>query len=97
MCDARHIRAAAIGLSWRHEAVFWELLAMTHSHLTQWIEDADARQFRQTASWQLVPTTESHSLHLGEAILKMPARIHDAAVHALFFTRHPLRLLHCGR
>jgi hypothetical protein len=57
---------------------------MSHSHLTQWIEEADAREFCQAASWQLVPaTTESHSLHLGETILRMPARIHDAAVQAL--------------
>jgi hypothetical protein len=71
---------------------------MTHSHLTQWIEDADARQFCQAASWQLVPaTSESHSLHLGETILKMPTRIHDAAAHALSYTLHPLRLLHSGR
>jgi hypothetical protein len=49
---------------------------MTHSHLTQWIEEADARQFCQAASWNRVPeTTESHRLHLGETILKMPAMI----------------------
>jgi hypothetical protein len=53
------------------------------SHLTQWIEEADAREFCQAASWQFVPATESHSLHLGETILKMPARIHEAAVQAL--------------
>jgi hypothetical protein len=66
-------------------------MTMSHSHLTQWIEDADAREFCQAASWQLVPATESHSLHLGERVLKMPARIHDMAAHALSTA---LRALH---
>jgi hypothetical protein len=52
--------------------VFVEIRAM-RSHLTQWIEEADARQFCQIASWnQVSATTESHSLHLGETILKVP-------------------------
>lgn len=63
---------------------------MTHSHLTQWIEDADARQFCLVASWQLVPTTaESHSLHLGEKALKLPVRVHDAALQAWSYMMHP--------
>jgi len=54
---------------------------MTHSHLTQWIEEADARQFCQTASWSQVPTTiEIHSLHFGGTILKVPARIGSYAL-----------------
>ena len=70
------------------------ILAMTHSHLTQWIEEADAREFCQAASWQFQPAAESHSLHLGETILRMPARIHDIAAHALSTALHPLRALH---
>ena len=58
------------------ESVLSGMMAMTHSHLTQWIEEADARQFCQAASWSRVPTTtESHSLHLGETILRVPARV----------------------
>jgi hypothetical protein len=49
---------------------------MTHSHLTQWIEEADARQFCENASWSPVQLmAESHSLHLGVTILKMPVRV----------------------
>jgi hypothetical protein len=76
-----------------HESTIFalEFTAMSHSHLTQWIEDADAREFCQAASWQFVPATESHSLHLGATILRMPARIHDVAAHALSTA---LRALH---
>jgi hypothetical protein len=28
---------------------------MTHSHLTQWIEEADGREFCHDASWKLGP------------------------------------------
>jgi hypothetical protein len=28
---------------------------MTHSHLTQWIEEADGREFCQDANWKLDP------------------------------------------
>ena len=64
---------------------------MTHSHLTQWIEDADARQFCQAASWRVVPEkAESHSLHLGEIVLRMPVRIHGAALQAWSHMVHPL-------
>jgi hypothetical protein len=49
---------------------------MPHSHLTQWVEDADARQFCEAATWSRVPMTdESHSLHLGVTILRMPVRV----------------------
>jgi hypothetical protein len=51
------------------------------SHLTQWIEEAEARQFCQVASWsQVSATIESHSLHLGETILKVPTRIGSYAL-----------------
>jgi hypothetical protein len=54
---------------------------MTHSHTIQWIEDAEARQFCLDASWGRVPTvTESHSLHLGQTILKLPARLGNQAL-----------------
>jgi hypothetical protein len=61
-------------------------MVMTHSHLTQWIEDADARQYCESARWQLAPTT--YSLHLGETILAMPARMHAVAVQALSYMLH---------
>jgi hypothetical protein len=51
---------------------------MTHSHLTQWIEDADAREVCRAESWSRVQaTTESH---LGETILKMPGSIGSYAL-----------------
>ena len=47
-----------------------------HSHLTKWIEEADARQFCLASSWSGAPTTsETHCLHLGETMLKVPARV----------------------
>jgi hypothetical protein len=40
--------------------------------MTQWIEDAEAQQFCQTASWNKGPeATESHYPHLGETIAKV--------------------------
>jgi hypothetical protein len=63
---------------------------MTHSHLTQWIEDADGRQFCRAASWSRIPAThESESPHLGEAILKIPAAIGS---YALACTRRIARM-----
>jgi hypothetical protein len=54
---------------------------MTQSHTRQWIEDAEAREFCLDISWTQVPvTTESHSLHLGQTILQLPARIGNQAV-----------------
>jgi hypothetical protein len=54
---------------------------MTLSHTIQWIEDAEARQFCLDISWSRVPaTTESHSLHLGQTILQLPARIANQAL-----------------
>jgi hypothetical protein len=54
---------------------------MTHSHTIQWIEDAEARQFCLDISWSRVPAiTESHSLHLGQTILQLPARIGNQAL-----------------
>jgi len=52
-----------------------------HSHLTQWIEEADARQFCLASSWSRVPAPrESHCLHLGETMLKVPARVGSYAL-----------------
>jgi hypothetical protein len=49
---------------------------MMHSHLTKWIEEADARQFCQDASWSRVSwAAESRSLRLGETTLKLPDMI----------------------
>jgi hypothetical protein len=42
---------------------------MSHHDLTRWIEDADARQFGETAALNgyLVPA-ETHYVHLGDAV-----------------------------
>jgi hypothetical protein len=59
---------------------------MTHSHLTQWIEDADAQQFCQAESWsRIADMTKNHRRDLREAILKMPAGIGN---YALACARH---------
>ena len=52
-----------------------------HSHLTQWIEEADARQFCLASDWSRVPAMrESHCLHLDGSILKVPARVGNYAL-----------------
>jgi hypothetical protein len=57
---------------------------MSRSRLTQWIEDAEARQFCQGESWRRRPATiESHSPHLGASIMKVPVRVADAAARTL--------------
>jgi hypothetical protein len=72
---------------------------MTHSHMTQWIEDADARQFRQSASWnEGLAATESHYLHVGKTIAKVSSllrrsmsRQSNVGWHAFAYVRHPLK------
>jgi hypothetical protein len=48
---------------------------MSHSNLTRWIEDAEARQVFETAmvgrGWAV---TERHYLHLGTAVATVPCR-----------------------
>ena len=77
---------------------------MTHTHMTRWIEDADARHACEIAMWNQTPApTESRHLHLSETILKLPALIGSGTMgqylmsaggHALAFARHPLQTLH---
>jgi hypothetical protein len=51
------------------------------SHLTEWIGEAEAREFCQTGSLSRISaTTERHSLHLGGTILKVPTRIGSYAL-----------------
>jgi hypothetical protein len=46
---------------------------MSHSYLTQWIEDADARRFAEEVEFERSPTSgETHYLHLGDAIAHLP-------------------------
>ena len=46
---------------------------MSHSYLTQWIEDADARRFAEEVDFERSPTSaETHYLHLGDAIAHLP-------------------------
>ena len=61
---------------------------MQHSHLTQWIEDAEARQYSLAANWRYAPATPPY-LHLGETILKMQARVHYVAAQALSYMLRP--------
>ena len=51
------------------------------SHLTQWIEDAEARQYCLAWSWRYAPATP-RSLRLG-------ARVHFAAAQALSYMLRP--------
>jgi hypothetical protein len=47
---------------------------MTHTNLTRWIEDADARHIVESATFDR-DIGESHYLHLGEAIAKVSSRV----------------------
>jgi hypothetical protein len=77
---------------------------MTHTHLTRWIEDADARHTCEMALWnQTLASTESRHPHLGETILNLTALITSGAMgqylmsaggHALAYARHPLHGFH---
>jgi hypothetical protein len=73
---------------------------MSHSNLTRWIENAEARQVLETAQvgrgWSV---NESHFLHLGEMIAKVPFWHHHPADRdalaalggdMLALIRHPL-------
>jgi hypothetical protein len=47
---------------------------MSHSNLTRWIEDADAREFGKAAmSGCNLTISETQHLHLGEAITRLPS------------------------
>jgi hypothetical protein len=50
---------------------------MTHSHMTHWIEDAEAREvILQGCRFQVVLPEESQYLHLGSTIAKVSAWWH---------------------
>jgi hypothetical protein len=75
---------------------------MTHTHMTRWIEDADARHTCEVAMWNQTPAP-TDGRHLSETILKIPALISSGAMgqylinvggHALAYARHPLHSLH---
>jgi hypothetical protein len=60
---------------------------MTHSHMTHWIEDVEARQvILQRCRFQVVLPEESRHLHLGSAIAKVSAWWHHYSPRNL--TRH---------
>jgi hypothetical protein len=73
---------------------------MTHSRMTQWTEDAEARRFSQIASWNQGPAaTDSHYFHLCETITKVSSSLRQGISHgslaaigcqALAYVRHPL-------
>jgi hypothetical protein len=45
---------------------------MSHSSLTRWIEDADARRFSEAARFDH-GIADTHFLHLGNAIANLPS------------------------
>jgi hypothetical protein len=73
---------------------------MSHNNLTRWIEDAEARIVSENAIFERRwNATESHYLHLGETIAKVPSWIRHGidpetleaiGCHALAYVRHPL-------
>jgi len=72
---------------------------MSHTNMTRWIENAEARKFHEAAMFDGRGITESHYLHLGETIAKVPSWLshnlsREALVaigcHALAYARHPL-------
>jgi hypothetical protein len=77
---------------------------MTHTHMTRWIEDADARRTCEMAMWNQTPApTESRHPHLGETFLNLTALIGSGAMghylmsaggHAFAYARHSLQSLH---
>jgi hypothetical protein len=47
---------------------------MSHSHLTRWIEDADARRFAESALFERrLAVSDPHPRSLGGAISQLPA------------------------
>jgi hypothetical protein len=46
---------------------------MSHSNMTRWIEDAEARRFNKAAMFARGNVRESRYLHLGETIAKVPS------------------------
>jgi hypothetical protein len=87
LCDSRHIGTVAGFPYSAHEQSFTPgKTAMQHSRLTQWIEDAEARQYLLAATWRpAVPRSPG----LGKTILKMPAQVHYAAAQALSYMLRP--------
>jgi hypothetical protein len=57
----------------------------THTNLTRWIEDADARHVLENAMVDRnIAIGESHYLHLGETIAKVSSRVrHSTSREAL--------------
>jgi len=50
---------------------------MSHSNMTRWIEDADARNFSEAAMFDRSPTlAPSRRRYLGEAIANLPSWFH---------------------
>jgi hypothetical protein len=55
---------------------------MLHSNLTRWIEDAEARKFAETASFDRSGSeTEGHFLDLGALISKVPTWFRRSVSH----------------
>jgi hypothetical protein len=50
---------------------------MTHTNLTRWIEDADARHVLENAM-VVRSIGESHFLHLGETIAKVSSKVRQS-------------------
>jgi hypothetical protein len=61
------------------------------SQMTRWIEIAEGREFAVIATSNRMPeVNESHFMHLGETIARVPALIGHGACYALAHVCHPL-------
>jgi hypothetical protein len=62
---------------------------MSRNHLTRWIETAEAREFVTMASERNLMVTETHGLHLGETIIRMPRSLVSLGSQAIAYVRRP--------
>jgi hypothetical protein len=61
------------------------------SQMTRWIEIAEGREFAVIATFNRMPqASESHFVHLGERIARVPALIGHGARYTLAHVCHPL-------
>ena len=68
---------------------------MSRNNMTRWIENAEARHFvRNAMADRGRVVTETHSLHLGETIIKLPFSLTEIGAHALAYIRRPLSHKH---
>lgn len=74
---------------------------MMQTHMTHWIEDADARQACAAAVWNQIPTLPASHYHFGEMMGQLPMWIISGAARqyligarrAVTHARHSFRSL----